>query len=78
MQVPHVRLGASQMGSGDVALLKVPLLRLWQFQDLSHASQATSAVSPVPLIVPEPDAMLLLPVSDQSEDCRRRRCVKQG
>lgn len=73
VQVADISLGAHQVSSGDVALLKVPLIGLRQFQDLPEAGDATRAVATVPLVVPETDAVLLLPVTDQAEDWKGER-----
>lgn len=73
VQIPNVGFRSGQVGSRHVALFEVPLVRLRQFEDLPDSTQSTRAVAPIALVVSEADAMLLLPITDQAEDCKEGR-----
>ena len=68
MQVPDISLGSIEVGSGDVAFLKVPLIGLGQLKHLPDTGQTASAEPAVTLVVSETDTMLLLPVADEPEN----------
>lgn len=59
---------AREIGDGHVTFLEVPFVPLRQLKRLPQSPDPTSAISAVALIVPMPQAVLLLRVPNQSEN----------